>query len=342
MNLASNTTVPLLGLLAAPVTSTLGPIAALNLLLRLSLALSAFSLYLVLGRFDLPRWARAFGGLLYGFGPYLIGQASGDAHLDLAFGALPPLLFLLVYEAATGSAGPSPIRRGLLIGGVVAAQFLIDPEVLAQCLLLAGVALFFGALRHRRAVAARAGELARTAFAAIAFGGLIIAYPLFELLFGPGHLRGPVQSVSALQFFSEDLLEPFLPTAREAVAPTAVASLTHFATRNVSELGGYLGIPLAVLLVALVALGRRMLLRSRRSPRRPRVPPGLGEPPRRRRPPQRPSPPRGRPRPPAAAARRRAGALRRRRRPFRRRDRGDRPGPRPRPDARGGTPASWG
>jgi len=257
VNLASNTTVPLLGVLSTPVVLALGPVAAFNLLLHLALALSAFSLYAVLGRLGTARPARALGGLLYGFGPYLVGQARGDAHLDLAFGVLPPVLFLLAYEVATGP--PADARRrwwpevGLGLGVTVAAQFLIDPEVLAQCLLLAGGALLVGALAHRRALRERLGGYLTAAGTALSVTAALVGYPLYQLLAGAGHLRGPVQPVAKLQFFSEDLLEPLLPTLRQAVDPAA--GLAHFATRDLSELGGYLGLPL--LLLVLVCLLRR-------------------------------------------------------------------------------------
>ena len=82
VDLANNTSVPLLGLLAAPVTVLLGPIAAFNILLRLAFASSSASMFLVLRNWC--RWPAAFvGGLAYGFGPYMVTQ--GQNHLNLVF-----------------------------------------------------------------------------------------------------------------------------------------------------------------------------------------------------------------------------------------------------------------
>jgi hypothetical protein len=50
-NLAIDTSMPLLGVLGLPVTLLAGPVATVNLLLRLGLALSAISMYAVLRRY---------------------------------------------------------------------------------------------------------------------------------------------------------------------------------------------------------------------------------------------------------------------------------------------------
>ena len=80
VDLANTTSVPLLGLLAAPFTLSLGPVAAFNILLRLAFASSATSMFFVL-----RSWCRTpaafIGGLLYGFGPYMVVQSAN--HLDL-------------------------------------------------------------------------------------------------------------------------------------------------------------------------------------------------------------------------------------------------------------------
>ncbi|HTW99138.1 MAG TPA: hypothetical protein VMD59_10190, partial [Acidimicrobiales bacterium] len=74
-DLADNTSVPLLGLLAAPVTLTLGPVAALNVLLRLAMLASAGAMFLVLRRVCTSDLAAFAGGAIYGFGPYLASHA---------------------------------------------------------------------------------------------------------------------------------------------------------------------------------------------------------------------------------------------------------------------------
>src|SRR5206468_4024986 len=56
-NLGVNTSMPLLGALGWPVTDNSNSIAAFNVLLRLGLALSALSMYLVMRRYVRSRFA---------------------------------------------------------------------------------------------------------------------------------------------------------------------------------------------------------------------------------------------------------------------------------------------
>src|ERR1017187_3047328 len=117
VNLAQNTSAPLLGLLTAPLTLTKGVVASVNLLLWLSYVLSAGSMFLVLRRWVRSPWAAFAGGLLYGFSPYMTGE--GFNHLNLLFVPLPPLIFLACYELFIRRAG-HPLRWGLVLGLLVA------------------------------------------------------------------------------------------------------------------------------------------------------------------------------------------------------------------------------
>ena len=115
VDLANNTSVPFLGLLAAPVTLLVGPVASFNFLLRLALFSSATSMFVVL-RTCCRRVGAAFvGGLVYGFGPYLTSQAQSDAHLNLAFGPLPPVIIWCLYELIVVQRRRA-VHIGLLLG----------------------------------------------------------------------------------------------------------------------------------------------------------------------------------------------------------------------------------
>ncbi|MGH9129540.1 MAG: hypothetical protein ACRDY2_11405 [Acidimicrobiales bacterium] len=161
VNVAANPSMPLLGLLGAPLSWLLGPISTFNLLLRLAFVCSASAMYAVLRRVTASRATRFLGGLAYGFSPYLIGQ--GALHLNLAFVPLPPLLLANVYDLAlrardrsgdpllalrgtlaTGglatrglaTGARAPRRIGVTVGLLAAAQFLVSPEILADTAVL--------------------------------------------------------------------------------------------------------------------------------------------------------------------------------------------------------------
>jgi hypothetical protein len=105
VNLMWNRSLPLPGLLLAPVTSAWGPVLSLNLLLVLAYGLSAWCAYLAIRRFAPGHLAAAVGGLVYGFSPAVRVQ-SHHLHMSLAF--LVPLMLLALHEILSASGA----RRG--------------------------------------------------------------------------------------------------------------------------------------------------------------------------------------------------------------------------------------
>ena len=110
VNLMDNTTMPLLGILAFPVTFFFGPIATFNVLIDLAIFASAMSFFVMARRF-VGWWPAAFvGGLAYGFSPFT--AATANAHLFLLFQAVPPLVILCV-DCFFRSDNSSPVRTGV-------------------------------------------------------------------------------------------------------------------------------------------------------------------------------------------------------------------------------------
>lgn len=251
VNLADNTTVPVLGLLGWPITATLGPVATFNFLIRLSFLVSAAAMYFVLGRWCTTWQARFAGGLFYGFGPYMAGQAL---HLDLVFVPIPPLLLLLGDELLVRRRLRAP-ALGALIGAAAAVQYLISPDVLSGCGVMAVIIGAGLALRHRDRVREVIGYIAAAGAVAVGVFLAVTGAFIFEMLAGPGHLTGPVISVQTLQGDSADLLGPIAPTSTQLLTPPFLSHLgDNLVSSNLSESGSYLGFPLLVVLV--VALRR--------------------------------------------------------------------------------------
>ena len=238
VNLASNTSVPMLGLLAAPVTFALGPVASFNLLMRIALASSATSMFLV-SRSWVRWWPAAFGaGLLYGFGSYMTFESS--VHLDLAFMAIPPLLLWCLDELFV-TRRRSPIKVGILLGLLSAAQFLIDPEILAFCAIMAAIGLIFLALTHSHEIVARIRVAAPGVLTACACFGAIAGYPIGYFFTGPRRIPHGIQPAGVIAAFHVDLLRPVL---RSSLPP--------------ANSSGYLGVPLFIGLVALAVWWRKL------------------------------------------------------------------------------------
>jgi hypothetical protein len=255
VNLALNTSMPLLGVLAAPIEWLRGPVAAFNAMMRLSFVASAASMCFVLHR--LARWwpAAFLGGLLYGFSPYMIGQGLG--HLFLTFVPLPPLILWCVHELCRRTEGPV-VRLGLLLGALSVAQFLISIEVLVTTAVIAAVVLVVVSLRHPVGALERARLVAPGAGAAAALFVPLVAYPTWYFLRGPQHVVGPPHAASNLAPVRADLLGLVTPTLSQRIGPAHLMAIgTSFSAADRAENGVYLGIPLLLLCGYLIFRYRR-------------------------------------------------------------------------------------
>ena len=100
VNLMWNTSFLLPGIVLTPVTLLAGPQVSLTVVLTLSFAGSAASLFFVLRRWGASITAAALGGAVYGFSPAMIN--SGIGHYHLLFAVLPPLIIDALLRIVTG------------------------------------------------------------------------------------------------------------------------------------------------------------------------------------------------------------------------------------------------
>jgi hypothetical protein len=253
INLMDNTAMPLLGLIAVPITGLFGPITAYNLLLRAGFTLSAFAMFVVVKH--LVRWwpAALAAGLLYGFSPFMVGQ--GLSHEFLVFAPIPPLVFGILVDVL-GRAQMSARQAGLLMGVLYGAQLLIASETFAMMALFSvtGVAL---ALCYRDA-RARVGHLLKTAAWAAGVCAVVIAYPVYFFFSGPRQVLGSPHPEQELSRWHGDLLGALLPTSLMRFAPTELLRIGSYLVHgNLQENGTYLGLPLVLITTVLGIAYRR-------------------------------------------------------------------------------------
>ncbi|MCU1693088.1 MAG: hypothetical protein JWM64_2179 [Frankiales bacterium] len=248
VNLMWNTLLPLPGLVAAPVTLTLGVLASHTLLAVLAFAGSATSMWAVAGRWAPWLPARFAAGLLYGFSPYLVAQGSG--HLNLSLVALPPLVLLLLDDLLVRQ-DRSAVRRGLLLGLVATAQLLTTEEVLASTFVVCLLGLLVLVAQHPRAVRARLRHGVVGLSTATVLGAVLVAYPLWVQFTGPRRVTAPVQDASP---YAADLLGVVVPTVFQLLGNDVARGWGG----NPSENGSYLGAPLLLVLVGLAVAFRRV------------------------------------------------------------------------------------
>jgi hypothetical protein len=237
-SLAWVTTVPPLALLAAPLTLTAGPVVAFNLLIALSLPLSAWAAFATCRRLTGQFLPALAGGVVYGFSAYEVRHlAAGQP--NLCFALLPPLLAYLVLVWRDGA-----IRSWVLVilaGLILAAQFYLFLETFADLTVILVLSVLLGL-----AVAGRAGrrEVLRLA------GVLGIGY-LVALALAAPYLAATLSTASpkAPPFGSMDLASLWLP---EAGRDIGLGWLGRAETGPVSA-GCSVGIPLLAVVVVLAA-----------------------------------------------------------------------------------------
>jgi hypothetical protein len=253
VNLIRNTSMPLLGLLMAPLTLTRGPVASFTFLLWLGIVASGTACFLVLRKVVSSNSAAFVGGLLYAFSSYMAGQGLG--HLNLVFVPIPPVLLYVLYELLVRQQHRAR-RWGIGLGLLAAAQFFISAEVLIDTIVIGVIAGLLLVATHPSQVVARSrhalGALAWAVLAALPF----VAYPLDVYFRGPQRFVGSAWRGAT---YPMDLLSSFVPTMNQRVTTTGLASFGDRLQPNLTENGGYLGITLALLLIFLAVRYRKSI-----------------------------------------------------------------------------------
>jgi hypothetical protein len=260
VNMLDNPGVLGLAIVAAPLTWTLGPVAAVNTVLLVTPVLSSLAGYVLLRRW--VRWwpAAAIGGGFYGFSPAVVSSLA-YVHLQVAFLALPPLIFLCLDELLVRQQR-RPVPVGVGLGVLVAVQYLVSPEMLVLTALVAAVGVVVLVLwAARRAPDALRGHLpdaTRGIGAGVGTALLLAGYPVWFALAGPRHTVGAPWSFIAET--GNAVKELFLPGAaanRPALAPTVFG---YFGDPGPAL--DYLGITVVIaLVVTVVALRRTPVIR---------------------------------------------------------------------------------
>lgn len=258
INLLDDTSVVGLSVPLLPVTWLAGPVASMNVALLLAPVLSALAMYALVRRFTST--AAAFvAGLLFGFSPFMLSELALN-QLNIAFVAIPPLLVLVVDDMVR-TRRRGEVTNACVLAGLVILQFFISTEVLAITAAagLVGIVLLLGgaAWRHQR-LGPVLRPLVRPIGLSVGIVAVVLAWPLWFLLAGPGHLTGAIWSNGSLSRSGT------VPSS--FITPSGLEGL-HALMR---ALGGYQGSLLPGLAflgwanVAVVVVGLIVLRRDRR------------------------------------------------------------------------------
>ena len=255
LNLAQMTSMPLLGVLFAPITLLGGPVVSVNICFALAMPASAASAYLVLRHWKVWAPSAALGGLVFGFSPYMIYE--GSLHLNLLFLPLVPLIVATLVELFNRPR--RPFRLGTALGILVSAQYFISSEVLALTVLMSIAGLMiagaYWAQTKRDELGAALGPVIKGVAVAAGVSLVVLSYPIWFGFAGPQHyigqlpLAGPVFDAHVGQFV--------LPTPLQLVHPALGQSGATLPGNSYFLEGAYLGLGVLAVLAVLLWVCRR-------------------------------------------------------------------------------------
>ncbi|GIJ52337.1 glycosyl transferase [Virgisporangium aliadipatigenens] len=241
LNLMANTSVLAWSLPLAPVTWLFGAHTTLALLLTMGLFGTAAAWYYALQKLTGSRIAAAVGGGFSGFAPAIVTHTNG--HPNIAAQYVLPLIVLTVVGMRDTR---RPIRRGLVLAGLVVVQCFINEELLFLTALALGLFLIAYAAARPRELAPVVPSAMKTLGTTALVAGAALAYPLGRQFFGRGAYRGLPDFVLA---YGADLAS-YWSFARRSIAGTAETSQPL--SQGPTEENTFFGWPLLIALVVLV------------------------------------------------------------------------------------------
>ncbi len=252
VNLMWNTSLLLPGVVVAPITLLSGPQAALSALLVIGFAGSAAAMFYVLRYWGASLLAAGLGGALYGLSPALVN--SGIGHYSLVLAMLPPLMIDRVARLATGRG--RPVRNGLWLGLMAAAQLFISEEALVDAVIATLILLGVLAAIRPREVLPRIRRIA-LGLGVAAVAGLLLGARALWVQFHGVHASG-ASATTIISYHGRltnlgTLPQAFINPSDGVLLHThASAVIANNYPQPLPEYLAYLGIPLIIVLLAAI------------------------------------------------------------------------------------------
>ncbi|HEY2355700.1 MAG TPA: hypothetical protein VGH79_12465 [Gaiellaceae bacterium] len=240
------TSSPTLALALSPVTAMFGAVFSYNMAALAAPPLAAWTTFLLARRLTRDVPASLVAGFLFGFSPYVISQSV--SHLNLSFVCLIPLAGLLAVRFFEGA--DSRWRYTILLAVVLVAQFGISTELFATVAVLTAIVFVLAAFFLD--VPSRLIQLAQYTLLAYLAVAVVVSPYLFHA-FGGGSAP-PVRPQASKHIL--DLANLVYPTQTTWLRPSGAEAITSKFTSGIDEIGGYLGIPLLIILLIAVTTMR--------------------------------------------------------------------------------------
>ncbi|GIJ44832.1 hypothetical protein Val02_17180 [Virgisporangium aliadipatigenens] len=241
VNLLSNASVILLGVLLGPVTLAFGAAVSFAVATAGNLAATAIGWYLLFARtWGRHRAAAAFGAALAGFAPGMIAQSYGHPHITAQW--LVPAMVWCVVRICQTSDRRQLLLTAALLGFLVTLQFHLGPEVLYLTAVGGTLFLVVFWLADRAALRERLPDIGQGFAFAGGITALLLAYPLWVMFGGPQAVHGGPYPSYRYSLDAAALVE---------ISPVSLAGDAAAAaySPDVAELNGYFGVPLLLVIL---------------------------------------------------------------------------------------------
>jgi hypothetical protein len=239
LNLTWQTSVPFAAIIASPLTLTLGPVAAYNILCLVSIPFDAWCAFVLCRYLSRSYWPSLFGGYIFGFSAFFLGHLTfGHLHLLLAF----PVPLIAYFTALRLNNEMSTWRFLVIITVLLVAQFLQSLEIFTSMTMLGAVFLAMSWWGANNEIRARLLRL--TTLLVLGYGlTLIVVSPYLYYFFTVGFTRKPIWPASLM---SADLLNFIVPSRADDLGRLAFLNSIWrtFPPHSISESGCYFGLPL--------------------------------------------------------------------------------------------------
>jgi hypothetical protein len=250
-NLTWTTSIPLLSLVAAPLTSLLGPIAALNLLCLAALPIAAMCAFVLCRYVSGNDGAALLGGYIFGFSPFMLGQLL-FAHLHTIWIFPLPLILYFTLRHINGEIGRSYFA--IALAALLTVEFLCSLEIFATITLFGAAAFAMTWLLNEATVRRRLSSLLIPVAIGYAVALVVVSPYLYFFLIAAHPVGGGFWNA---RMISADLLNLLIPSSANVIGSIpALASISApFNTGLPGESIGYISLPL--LAIAAIYLSHR-------------------------------------------------------------------------------------
>jgi hypothetical protein len=246
-DVALATVMPGAALLLAPITLAAGPLAAYNVAVIVSPALGAFFGFLLCRRITGRFWPGLFGGWLFGFSGYMLGQMTTHLHMTVVF-LVPAIVHVVLRRLAGELSGRTFVG---LMAICLLLQLSFSTELFASLTLFGVVALVLGYLFANARMRSQLRALLPSLIIAYAITAAIAA-PFLYYALQPGGL--PILPARD-DNFSNALLSFVVPSRLMKVGGLHFLFTSRNFTAGIIEGGAYLGLPLLAMTILAVKRG---------------------------------------------------------------------------------------